>query len=91
MTTISTAPLTRSRLRSRIAKLPRMHIAHLPTPLEEMPRLSAELGGPRILVKREDMTGLAYGGNALTPGAAASGALWYYYMMATKNDGGASV
>jgi len=28
-----------------------------------MPRLSAELGGPRILVKREDMTGLAYGGN----------------------------
>lgn len=58
-----TAPLTRSQLRSRIAKLPRMHMAHLPTPLEEMPRLTAELGGPRILVKREDMTGLAYGGN----------------------------
>ena len=55
--------LTRSQLRSRISKLPRMRIAHLPTPLEEMPRLSAELGGPRILVKREDMTGLAYGGN----------------------------
>jgi 1-aminocyclopropane-1-carboxylate deaminase/D-cysteine desulfhydrase-like pyridoxal-dependent ACC family enzyme len=40
-----------------------MRMAHLPTPLEEMPRLSAELGGPRILVKREDMTGLAFGGN----------------------------
>jgi 1-aminocyclopropane-1-carboxylate deaminase/D-cysteine desulfhydrase-like pyridoxal-dependent ACC family enzyme len=63
MTTISTAPLTRSQLRSRIAKLPRLRLAHLPTPLEEMPRLSAELGGPRIFVKREDMTGLAYGGN----------------------------
>ncbi len=38
-------------------------MAHLPTPLEEMPRLTEELGGPRILVKREDMTGLAFGGN----------------------------
>ena len=63
MTTTSTAPLTRSQLRSRISKLPRMRMAHLPTPLEEMPRLTTELGGPRILVKREDLTGLAYGGN----------------------------
>lgn len=63
MTTTASQPLTRSQLRSKISALPRMRIAHLPTPLEEMPRLSAELGGPRILVKREDMTGLAYGGN----------------------------
>ncbi len=64
MTTSTTGQkLTRSQLRSRIEKLPRMRIAHLPTPLEEMPRTSAELGGPRIFVKREDMTGLAYGGN----------------------------
>ncbi len=62
-TTSSDQKLTRSQLRSRIDRLPRMQMAHLPTPLEEMPRLSAELGGPRILVKREDMTGLAYGGN----------------------------
>ncbi len=62
-TTSSDQKLTRSQLRSRINRLPRMRMAHLPTPLEEMPRLSAELGGPRILVKREDMTGLAYGGN----------------------------
>jgi D-cysteine desulfhydrase family pyridoxal phosphate-dependent enzyme len=38
-------------------------IAHLPTPVEELPRLSAKLGGPRILVKRDDQTGLAFGGN----------------------------
>ena len=41
----------------------RLHFAHLPTPIEELPRLSAELGGPRLLVKRDDQTGLAFGGN----------------------------
>jgi D-cysteine desulfhydrase family pyridoxal phosphate-dependent enzyme len=41
----------------------RLHFAHLPTPIEELPRLSAALGGPRILVKRDDQTGLAFGGN----------------------------
>ena len=56
-------PLSRSELRSRIDRFPRSRLAALPTPLEEMPRLTAELGGPRILVKREDMTGLAFGGN----------------------------
>ena len=43
--------------------IPRLHFAHIPTPIEEMPRLSKELGGPRILVKRDDQTGLAFGGN----------------------------
>src|SRR3990172_407366 len=43
--------------------IPRIHFAHLPTPIEELPRLSATLGGPRILVKRDDQTGLAFGGN----------------------------
>lgn len=43
--------------------IPRLHFAHLPTPIEELPRLSAALGGPRILVKRDDQTGLAFGGN----------------------------
>ena len=41
----------------------RVRFAHLPTPVEELPRLSAVLGGPRILVKRDDLTGLAFGGN----------------------------
>ena len=45
--------------------LPRVSIAHLPTPLEEMPRLSKALGGPRLLVKRDDQTGLAGGGNKI--------------------------
>ncbi|MFN2144448.1 MAG: 1-aminocyclopropane-1-carboxylate deaminase/D-cysteine desulfhydrase [Anaerolineales bacterium] len=41
----------------------RVPLAHLPTPVEEMPRLSAALGGPKLLVKRDDQTGLAFGGN----------------------------
>ncbi len=41
----------------------RVPLAQLPTPLEEAPRLSAALGGPRILLKRDDLTGLALGGN----------------------------
>lgn len=41
----------------------RLHFAHLPTPIEELPRLTKVLGGPRILVKRDDQTGLAFGGN----------------------------
>jgi D-cysteine desulfhydrase family pyridoxal phosphate-dependent enzyme len=43
--------------------VPRINFAHLPTPIEELPRLSAALGGPRLLVKRDDQTGLAFGGN----------------------------
>src|SRR5919201_241972 len=43
--------------------LPRIRLAHLPTPVHEMPRLSRALGGPRLFVKRDDLTGLATGGN----------------------------
>lgn len=43
--------------------LPRIPLAHLPTPIEELPRLSAFLGGPRLFIKRDDLTGLALGGN----------------------------
>ncbi len=44
---------------------PRTPIAHLPTPIEELPRLRQALraAGPRIMVKRDDQTGLAFGGN----------------------------
>jgi L-cysteate sulfo-lyase len=45
------------------AAIPHTPLAHLPTPLEPLKRLSAELGGPRIWVKRDDATGLAMGGN----------------------------
>ncbi|HTN53194.1 MAG TPA: D-cysteine desulfhydrase family protein [Anaeromyxobacter sp.] len=44
-------------------KLPRVRLGHLPTPIEELPRLTRALGGPRLLVKRDDQTGLAAGGN----------------------------
>jgi D-cysteine desulfhydrase family pyridoxal phosphate-dependent enzyme len=50
-------------LQFRIDELPRMQIAHLPTPLEFCPRLTETLGGPEIWMKREDCTGLAFGGN----------------------------
>ena len=43
--------------------LPRIKFALLPTAIEPLPRLSAALGGPRLLVKRDDQTGLAFGGN----------------------------
>jgi D-cysteine desulfhydrase len=43
--------------------LPRISLAHLPTPLEPLPRLSAALGGPELWIKRDDQTGLAGGGN----------------------------
>jgi len=57
------ARLTVAELEGRLRRLPRVPLAHLPTPLEEAKRLSAQLGGPRILIKRDDLTGLALGGN----------------------------
>ena len=53
----------RADLRRRLARLPRVALGHWPTPLDDAPRLSAALGGPRLLVKRDDCTGLALGGN----------------------------
>src|SRR5512139_1301074 len=50
-------------MRISMPAIQRLHFAHLPTPIEELPRLSAALAGPRILVKRDDQTGLAFGGN----------------------------
>jgi D-cysteine desulfhydrase family pyridoxal phosphate-dependent enzyme len=43
--------------------LPRLRFAHLPTPIEPLPRLSTALGGPKLWIKRDDQTGLAFGGN----------------------------
>jgi D-cysteine desulfhydrase family pyridoxal phosphate-dependent enzyme len=41
----------------------KLSFAHLPTPIETMPHLTATLNGPKLLVKRDDQTGLAFGGN----------------------------
>ena len=46
-----------------ISRFPRLHFAHLPTPLEPLENLSKLLGGPQIFIKRDDCTGLATGGN----------------------------
>lgn len=46
-----------------LARFPRVFLAHLPTPLERLDRISAELGGPEIWIKRDDCTGLSTGGN----------------------------
>jgi L-cysteate sulfo-lyase len=46
-----------------LARFPRIRLAHLPTPLERLDRLSRELGGAEIWIKRDDCTGLATGGN----------------------------
>ena len=55
--------MSADRVYERLARQPRVRLAHLPTPLEPLPRLSAELGGPPLWVKRDDCTGLATGGN----------------------------
>jgi D-cysteine desulfhydrase len=46
-----------------IETLPRFLLAQLPTPIEKLERLARELGGPELLIKRDDQTGLALGGN----------------------------
>jgi 1-aminocyclopropane-1-carboxylate deaminase/D-cysteine desulfhydrase-like pyridoxal-dependent ACC family enzyme len=57
--------VTPAELRAHLDRLPRLSLADLPTPLLDCPRLSEALGGPRILVKREDLTGMAFGGNKI--------------------------
>ncbi|NIA67095.1 D-cysteine desulfhydrase [Pelagibius litoralis] len=51
------------RLQAALNACPRLPLAHLPTPLEPLQRLSTALDGPEILVKRDDCTGLGLGGN----------------------------
>ncbi|MFO1540040.1 MAG: 1-aminocyclopropane-1-carboxylate deaminase/D-cysteine desulfhydrase [Chloroflexota bacterium] len=53
----------RERIAALLAPHAKVPLALLPTPLEHLPRLSAALGGPDIWVKRDDLTGLALGGN----------------------------
>ena len=67
-------------IKKLIAEHERLHLTPLPTPLEFAPNLTALLGGPRIYIKRDDLTALAFGGNKtrklefLLPKAAAEGA-----------------
>ena len=46
-----------------LSSFARVPLCHQPTPIEFMPRLSEELGGPDLYIKRDDCTGLGMGGN----------------------------
>ncbi len=50
-------------IKEKIHKFPKKDLIHLPTPFMKLENLSKELGGPNIYVKRDDLTGLAFGGN----------------------------
>src|SRR6185369_10223352 len=50
-------------LPATLADRPRLALANLPTPIERLARFSKALGGPQIWIKRDDLTGLATGGN----------------------------
>src|SRR3954471_22196369 len=61
---MSPSPLSSHAIRAATARIPRVRLAHLPTPLEEAPRFAAWLGGGvRVFIKRDDCTGLLLGGN----------------------------
>ena len=61
--TVNTAERRRKQVTDALGKMPRAELAMTPTPLQAAPRLGAELDGRSIYVKRDDMTGLAFGGN----------------------------
>jgi len=46
-----------------VNSLPRISLAQLPTPVHRLERLTAQLGGPELWIKRDDLTGFALGGN----------------------------
>ena len=55
--------LTPKELAERLKAFPRAELIHTPTPFHRLERLSRELNGPEIFIKRDDMTGLGFGGN----------------------------
>lgn len=48
-----------------LQNVPRVPLAFLPTPIMEAPRLAAEIDGPRLWIKRDDLTGFGFGGNKI--------------------------
>jgi len=55
--------VTLDQLRAVLATRPRVALGTFPTPLDYCPRLTQAVGGPEIYIKRDDLTGLALGGN----------------------------
>src|SRR3954451_18685967 len=60
---MSVPALSPEDVRRVLAGLPRLPLAHLPTPLDEAPRFAQRIGVGRVLIKRDDCTGLLFGGN----------------------------
>ena len=50
-------------IKKRIEKYPKKQLIHLPTPFQKLENLTQLLQGPEIYIKRDDLTGLAFGGN----------------------------
>ena len=57
------ALMTADEIKERVGRLPRIPFAFVPTALEACPKLTSALGGPKVLIKRDDLTGFAFGGN----------------------------
>jgi D-cysteine desulfhydrase family pyridoxal phosphate-dependent enzyme len=68
----------RMKLVGKLDDLPRTHLMSGETPIEEMPNLTKNIGTARLLVKRDDLTGLAFGGNKVRQ-------LEYYFGEAEAN------
>ncbi len=60
---MSVPTLSPDDVRRALSALPRLRLAHLPTPMEEAPRFAERIGLGRLLIKRDDCTGLLFGGN----------------------------
>src|SRR5215218_7618412 len=60
---MTAADLSTEELSRLVDALPRVELAHLPTPLEEVPRFADAVGAGRVFLKRDDCTGLLFGGN----------------------------
>jgi len=57
------AVLSIPEIKKKIHTFPKKNLIPLPTPLQKLENLSQSLGGPNIYIKRDDLTGLAFGGN----------------------------
>jgi 1-aminocyclopropane-1-carboxylate deaminase/D-cysteine desulfhydrase-like pyridoxal-dependent ACC family enzyme len=51
------------KLNHSLNKIPRIKLANIPTPLDEVNRLAKKIGLSKLFIKRDDLTGLAGGGN----------------------------
>jgi 1-aminocyclopropane-1-carboxylate deaminase/D-cysteine desulfhydrase-like pyridoxal-dependent ACC family enzyme len=60
---MSNPALSPQEVRRVLEQLPRLCLAHLPTPLDEAPRFAKRIGVGRVLIKRDDCTGVLFGGN----------------------------